>query len=47
MTICIDWSNLIVNTIDMKKQVPILEEVQDYQYFLILLGILLLGILTK
>jgi len=31
----------------MKKQMPILEEVQAYQYFLILLVILLLGVLTK
>ncbi len=31
----------------MKKQLPIPKEVQAYQYFLILLMILLLGVLTK
>lgn len=31
----------------MKKGLPIPEEVQAYQYFLVLFMILLLGILTK
>lgn len=31
----------------MKKELPIPEEVQAYQYFLVLFMILLLGILTK
>lgn len=31
----------------MKKEVTIPEEVQAYQYFLVLFMILLLGILTK
>ena len=31
----------------MKKQLPINTEVQAYQYFIILLVILLLGALTK
>lgn len=31
----------------MKKDVPIIKEVQAFQYFLILLMILLLGILSK
>lgn len=31
----------------MKKQLPIPKEIQAFQYFLVLLMILLLGILTK
>lgn len=31
----------------MKEKLPIIQEMQDYQYFLVLLLILLLGVLTK
>lgn len=45
---CLYFHNLDSNkTIIMKKRLPIIKEVEAYQYFLILLFILLLGVLTK
>ena len=48
LTLCFIWYNLKIKyQTNMKEELPIIKDVQAYQYFLMLFLILLLGILTK